>query len=52
MQSTTVGSSAMQGAKNGSSAIEAVGKASADIDTVNIFAKLVKKAEDAAQAGT
>jgi hypothetical protein len=50
--STTTGTASMREAKSAVTTIETVNKLATEMDTAEIFLKLVKKAEDAAQAGT
>ena len=52
IMTTTVGAASMRAAKTSVTTIESVNKLAGEIDTADIFLKLVKKAEDAAQAGT
>lgn len=42
---------AMRGALQANNYMQAADKASADIDEVNLFARFIRKADEAAQAG-
>jgi hypothetical protein len=50
--STTIRDASQRGARGAVNTIETVDQLKGDLDTAKIFLKLVKKAEEAAQAGT
>ena len=50
--STTIGHSSASAANNTVTMMEEVGNTVAEMDTAQVFLKLVKKAEEAAQAAT
>lgn len=49
--SAAMKSASAQGSESALASINAVSEASTDIDTANVFLKLLKKAEEAAQSG-